>query len=132
MKINRKFIRKVKRLFNLYNIAILACIIIILISLFIIFRPNLGKIGSTADSNIELVDTEIRGEDEITEEQARKVAVKQFKKLGEKKVKQEDLNVKKILRSQEEYYYISSAENTLEIKIKGGTITRINSAVVNE
>ena len=132
MKINRKFIRKVKRLFNLYNIAILACIIIILISLFIIFRPNLGKIGSTADSNIELVDTEIRGEDEITEEQARKVAVKKFKKLGEKKVKQEDLNVKKILRSQEEYYYISSAENTLEIKIKGGTITRINSAVVNE
>lgn len=129
MKINTKLIKKMKRLFNLYNIAILACIIIILVSLCIIFRP---KIGSTTDNNIEIVDTKIGEEDQITEEQARKVAVKQFKKLGEKKIKKENINIKKILRSQEEYYYISSVENTLEIKIKGGIITRINSAVVNE
>ena len=32
----------------------------------------------------------------------------------------------------EEYYYISSLNNNLEIKIHGGKITRINSASVTE
>ena len=47
-------------------------------------------------------------------------------------VKKEDLQVKKIQRSGEEYYYISSANNTMEIQISSGKITRINSATVEE
>ena len=42
------------------------------------------------------------------------------------------INIIKIDRNGEEYYYVTSAENTAEIKIKGGQITRINSASVTE
>lgn len=124
MKINKK----IKRIFNLYNIAIFACIIIILISMYIIFKPEKQE----TPSGIEVVQSD-KGEDkEITEQEARKLAKKQFKKLGEKNIKEENLQVKKIQRSGEEYYYISSAENTMEIKIKSGKVTRINSATVEE
>lgn len=123
MKLNKKL----KKIFNLYNLAIVICIIAIAISLFIFFKPD-KKVTSYG---LEVVDTKVKEEENITEENARKAAAKQFKKLGEK-VKEADLNVTKIKRKEEEYYYITSAENTLEIKIKGGEITRINSAVVDE
>ena len=47
-------------------------------------------------------------------------------------LKKEDLKVIKIQREGEEYYYITSVENSLEIKIKGGKISRINAAPVEE
>ena len=78
------------------------------------------------------MNTKVKEDDEITEEKARKVAVEQFKRLGEKRAKTEQLKVQKILRNEAEYYYISSEKNTLEIQIKGGKITRINSASVQE
>ena len=59
------------------------------------------------------------------------MAIKQFKKLGEN-INEKELKVMKIQRKGEEYYYISSKENTLEIKLKGGKVTRINSATVEE
>ena len=123
MKLNKKL----KKIFNLYNLAIVICIIAIAISLFIFFKPD-KKVTSYG---LEVVDTKVKEEENITEENATKAAAKQFKKLGEK-VKEADLNVTKIKRKEEEYYYITSAENTLEIKIKGREITRINSAVVDE
>jgi uncharacterized protein YxeA len=115
-----------KRVFNLYNIIVLACIIVIGISLYIIFKPK----TTVTPYGVEIVNTNTKETEEITEEKARKVAVKQFKKLGETDLKAQDLDVLKIERDSEEYYYICSLENTMEIKIKGGQITRINSASV--
>ena len=117
---------KAKRIFNLYNLAILACIILIAVSLFIIFKPA----KKTTSWGQEIVVSDVKQDEEITEDKARDLAVKQFKKLGEKDVKKDSMEVKQIKRSEELYYFISSANNTLEIKIKGGEITRINSASV--
>lgn len=127
MVINRKLVKKVKKIFQGYNIAILVCIILIISSLYIIFKPA----QKVTPSGIKVVETNVEENHEMTEEEARKATVKQFKEIGEK-IKEEELNVKKIIRSGEEYYFISSAKNTLEIKIKGGIITRINSATVEE
>ena len=67
---------------------------------------------------------------EISEQVARKLAVKQFKELDEKWIKEKDLEVLEFSRANEYYYYISSKENTIEIKKNGGKITRINSVPV--
>lgn len=123
MKLN-----KLKRYFNLYNLAILCCVIAVVVGLYFLLKSEKGK---TTQSGIEIVDTNIKEDGEISEEKAKEVAIKQFKNLGEK-VSREDLNIKKIKRQGEEYYYITSKENTMEIKIKGGKITRINSAPVEE
>ena len=120
--------KKIKRIFNLYNLGIFTCIVVILVSGYIIFKPEKQE----TPSGIEVVQSDKEENEGITEEEARKVAKKQFKKLGEKNIKEENLQVKKIQRSGEEYYYISSAENTMEIQIKGGKVTRINSATVEE
>ena len=67
---------------------------------------------------------------EITQQEARKLAVKQFKELDEKWVREKELEVLEFSRANEYYYYISSKENTIEIKKNGGKITRINSVPV--
>ena len=122
-------IRKIiKKIIRPYNLAIFGCIIVILASMFVIFKPD-TKNTTTEKSNTktEIIKTE---EKEITEENARKLAKKQFKKLGEKNIKEKELNVEKIQRKGEEYYYITSEKNTLEIKIDSGKITRVNSVAV--
>ena len=129
MKVNKKIIKRIKRIFSFYNLAIFACIIIILISLYIILKPDNDVV--TTPSGITVVQTNIKEGKEISEEQAKKAAVDQFKILGEN-VKEEKLNVIKIQRKQEEYYYITSVNNSLEIKINDGKITRINAAPVEE
>lgn len=113
---------------NIRNIAIVSIsIIMIIIGISICFKTD----KKMTPSGIEVVETKIKDDKEITEEEAKKVAVKQFKKLNEK-VNQDELKILKIQRSGEEYYYITSSQNSLEIKIKGGQITRINSASVEE
>ena len=67
---------------------------------------------------------------EINEQEARKLAAKQFKELDEKWVREKELEVLEFSRANEYYYYISSKENTVEIKKDGGKITRINSVPV--
>ncbi len=128
MKVNKKFRKIIKKIFRPYNLAIFGCIIVILASMFVIFKPD-TKNTTTEKSNTktEIIKTE---EKEITEENARKLAKKQFKKLGEKNIKEKELNVEKIQRKGEEYYYITSEKNTLEIKIDSGNITRVNSVAV--
>lgn len=128
MKVNKKFRKIIKKIFRPYNLAIFGCIIVILASMFVIFKPD-TKNTTTEKSNTktEIIKTEER---EITEENARKLAKKQFKKLGEKNIKEKGLNVEKIQRKGEEYYYITSEKNTLEIKIDSGKITRVNSVAV--
>lgn len=119
---------KLKKYFNLYTLAIVVCIVVIIAVLYFFFKPE-KRI--TTPSGIEVIDTNIEAENKISEEKAKEAATKQFKILGEK-VYEKDLNIKKIKRQGEEYYYITSKENTMEIKIKGGKITRINSAPVEE
>lgn len=60
---------------------------------------------------------------------AAKVAINKFKELGEN-VKKEDLEILKIQRDGEELYYISSKENTAEVRISDSKITRLNSVPV--
>ena len=108
--------------------AIAICIIILAVSLYIIFKPETNK----TPSGLKIISSGIKQEEEITEEKAKELAIKQFKKLGEKGLSKDKIKTIKIDRDGEEYYYISSLNNTLEIKIHGGKITRINSASVTE
>lgn len=128
MKVNKKFRKIIKKIFRPYNLAIFGCIIVILASMFVIFKPDTKNTTTEKyKTKTEIIKTE---EKEITEENARKLAKKQFKKLGEKNIKEKELNVEKIQRKGEEYYYITSEKNTLEIKIDSGKITRVNSVAV--
>ena len=83
-----------------------------------------------AKENIALYNKE-KSKDKTSEKQAKKTAVKQFKELGET-TKEDELQIMKIQRKGEEYYYVTSKENTLEIKISTGKVTRINSVIVEE
>lgn len=120
--------RKLKRTITPYNIAITICLIVLITSLCIILKPETKK----TPSGITIVSSKTKENEEITEEQAKELAIKQFKKIGEKNLEKDKINIIKIDRNGEEYYYVTSAENTAEIKIKGGQITRINSASVTE
>lgn len=114
-----------KRIFSLYNIAVFICVLIIAISLFIIFMPQ--KEAKIVKNGIEIVQSDIKENEILQEKDAKELAIKQFKMLGEKNVKNENLEILKITRQKEEYYFISSKENTVEISLKGGKITMINS-----
>ena len=70
-------------------------------------------------------------EEEKQKEKAIEIAVKKFKELGEK-VKKEQLEVLKIQRKGELYYYMSAKENSLEIKISDLQITRVNGILVDK
>lgn len=125
--------RKLKRALTPYHIATTICLIVLITSLCIILKPETKKTpsGITVVSSKTKENEEIT-EEEITEEEAKELAIKQFKKIGEKNLEKNKINIIKIDRNGEEYYYVTSAENTAEIKIKGGQITRINSASVTE
>ena len=86
----------------------------------------------TGNLVLEFFDYYMEDKTKYTEEEAKELAIKQFKKIGEKNLEKDKINIIKIDRNGEEYYYVTSAENTAEIKIKGGQITRINSASVTE
>ena len=120
--------RKLKRALTPYHIATTICLIVLITSLCIILKPETKKTAS----GITIVSSKTKENEEITEEQAKELAIKQFKKIGEKNLEKNKINIIKIDRNGEEYYYVTSAENTAEIKIKGGQITRINSASVTE
>lgn len=120
--------KKLKRALTPYHIATTICLIVLIISLCIILKPETKK----TPSGITVVSSKTKENEEITEEEAKELAIKQFKKIGEKNLEKDKINIIKIDRNGEEYYYVTSAENTAEIKIKGGQITRINSASVTE
>ena len=126
---------KIKEMLNLYNIAVAICIIVIIVSVYIILKPEDGKIFAKKEKavvdGVEVVQSNKKETEEISENEARKLAVKQFKKLNEK-VKEDSLDIMKIQRKGEEYYYIVSSKNNMEIKVMGGKITRINSSLVEE
>ena len=120
--------KKMRRIFNIYNLAVILCVITIIVALVIIFKPNNNK--KITSDGVEIVQAKIGSDEKISEEDAKKLAIKQFKKIGESDIDEGSLKILKIQRQGEEFYYISSKENTLEIQILGGDITRINSVVV--
>lgn len=126
---------KLKEMLNLYNIAVAICVIVIIVSVYIILKPKDGEIlakkEKTMVDGVEVIETNKKETGEISEKEARKIAAKQFKKLNEN-VKEDSLSIMKIQRKGEEYYYIVSSKNNMEIKIMGGKITRINSSLVEE
>ena len=74
--------------------------------------------------------TEKKQEDEEDKKErakAVKVAQEKFKELGEK-TKKENLEVLKIKRKGEYYYYISAKENTVEVRIKDNKI-KVNNVL---
>lgn len=127
---------KLKNIVNLYNIAVVICVVVIIVSLCIILKPEDGGIFAKQKEKlmvdgVEVIQSNKKKTEEISEKEARKIAVKQFKKLNEN-VKEDSLSVTKIQRKGEEYYYIVSQKNNVEIKIMGGKITRVNSSLVEE
>lgn len=127
---------KLKNIVNLYNIAVVICVVVIIVSLCIILKPENGGIFAKQKEKlmvdgVEVIQSNKKETEEISEKEARKIAVKQFKKLNEN-VKEDSLSVTKIQRKGEEYYYIVSQRNNVEIKIIGGKITRVNSSLVEE
>lgn len=81
--------------------------------------------------NENTINTTIKDEEEIAKEKAINIAIKKFKELGESTTASE-LEVVKIKRKYELYYYISSKENTVEVRIEDSKITRVNSVPVKE
>lgn len=151
----KRYLKKKRRVFTLYNFMILACIAVILVSVYFLFDLKdevsgfiastketvgnfIGNLGKSSDEDKAKNSTKNETKTpngsntgEITEDEAKDIAVKRFIALGEQNVDATSLSVKKIRRSGEEYYYITSAENTLEVKIQGGKITRVNSVIVD-
>lgn len=127
---------KLKNIVNLYNIAVVICVVVIIVSLCIILKPEDGGIFAKQKEKlmvdgVEVIQSNKKETEEISEKEARKIAVKQFKKLNEN-VKEDSLSVTKIQRKGEKYYYIVSQRNNVEVKIMGGKITRVNSSLVEE
>ena len=122
-------IRKIKN--RRRNIRIIVISIIALgiigVAIFVGVKNNSNINGDGNDKT-----TEIRKDDEDKQKKkAINVAIKKFEELGEK-VNKDNLEVLKIERKGEFYYYISSKENTVEVRISDNKITRVNSVVVDK
>ncbi len=120
----------IKKYINRYSISIAVIMIIIIIAIILIFVYRANNKIIITPSGMKVVDTQIEQDKTISEEEARETAIKQFKILGEDATNA-DLTVTRIRRNEEDYYYIITKRNTMEVKIKGGKITRINSAPVD-
>jgi hypothetical protein len=135
-----------KKKFNFYKSAIIIiCLALIIASLYLVFKYkdelklkfndifNRGNVSSTNDKNNTVDGVEIVPNDnnEISEEDAKNIAIRQFANLGEG-ANPNKLNVIRLQRNGEEFFYVSSPKNTVEIRISDGKITKINSVVVEE
>lgn len=142
--------RKSRKLISTHSLLIILCLLLIAVSVHILFSEEdeevivgqakeqtqaqnqakpITNVEATKKDEVKVVQSGNSG-NEITEQEARKLAAKQFKELNEKWVKEKELEVLEFSRANEYYYYISSKENTIEIKKDGGKITRINSVPV--
>ena len=139
---------KSRSLISTHNLLIILCLILIAISVHMLFSEEdeemiVGQAKEQTENQTKTTENDevTKKEDvkvvqsrnsanEITEQEARKLAAKQFKELDEKWVREKELEVLEFSRANEYYYYISSKENTIEIKKDGGKITRINSVPV--
>ena len=150
--------RKSRRLISTHSLLIILCLLLIAVSVHMLFSEDVEQmvVGKAKEQNQEKDQEQLQTENqtkptanneatkkedvkvvqngnsanEISEQEARKLAVKQFKELDEKWINEKELEVLEFSRANEYYYYISSKENTIEIKKDGGKITRINSVPV--
>ena len=150
--------RKSRRLISTHSLLIILCLLLIAVSVHMLFSEEVEQmvVGKAKEQNQEKDQEQLQTENqtkptannevtkkedvkvvqngnstnEITQQEARKLAVKQFKELDEKWINEKELEVLEFSRANEYYYYISSKENTIEIKKNGGKITRINSVPV--
>ena len=112
---------------DLYNVATIFCVVLIIISVIILIKPN----KKMTPYGVEIVQESKYKNKEITADDAKEIAIKQFKILGENTTA-DQLEIIKLKRNNELCYHIASHKNNLEIKINGGEITRINAASVDE
>ena len=112
---------------KIITISAISVVGILVITLVTIFAVNIGK--KIANEGISAVFSINK---EITEEKAVEKALKRFEKMGEENLTKDNLEVLKILRNEEYYYYISSPDNSLEIRVSDGKIVRENSVLVEE
>ena len=131
MKEENERISKIRKLNNRRrNVKIAICVIvlgIIGVTAFFTLKDNF-KPKSDESSQTSEIRNKNDGEQK---KKALKVARKKFEELGEK-VNEKDLEILKIERKGEFYYYISSKENTVEVRISDNKITRVNSVVVDK
>lgn len=137
---NIKRLKVKKRI--IYSIIVVCSLILICAILYLgdknaqIFGGNIaGMVETKIDANRNKKENKEEAKDgkdekdEKSENKAANVAIKKFKELGEN-TKKSDLEILKIERKGELYYYISSKENTVEVRIKDNKITRVNSVPV--
>lgn len=83
------------------------------------------------NTKIEIITTSYTQGKEISESQAKKLAIDQFENLGDK-VTEYDLKIYTINRDGIMSFYIVSKKNTVEINKSDGKITRINNRTLDE
>ena len=121
-----KEIRKIKS----KKIIIISIVSVILIAI-IVFVCVYG-LDATKNTFGGKISSIFKQDKDITEEKAVTKALNRFTEMGEANLTSNDLEVLKINRKGEYYYYISSPQNSLEIRISDGKIVRENSILVDE
>lgn len=66
---------------------------------------------------------------QISISEAREKAIIIFNSLGENNLNKDNVKVREIEREGKKYYYISSLENSAEVEINTGRVTRINNVI---
>lgn len=114
---------------------IVGAILIIIIGITIGTLYELDKSHKILGGNLENIFAEKESaedkkkQEDKQKEKAIEKAINKFTELGEQ-VKKDELEVLKIQRKGELYYYISAKENSVEIKIDTVEITRVNGILV--
>lgn len=108
---------------------VVGLILITIIGITIGTLYELDKSHKILGGNLESIFTRKESTEDKQKEKAIEKAINKFKELGEQ-VKKEELEVLKIQRKGELYYYISAKENSVEIKIDTMEITRVNGILV--
>ena len=131
MKEENERITKIRKLNNRRrNVKIAICAIVLGIIGVTAFFTLKDNFKPKSDESSQTSEIHNKNDDE-QKKKALKVARKKFEELGEK-VNEKDLEILKIERKGEFYYYISSKENTVEVRISDNKITRVNSVVVDK
>ncbi len=131
MKEENERISKIRKLNNRRrNVKIAICVIVLGIIGVTVFFTLKDNFKPKSDESSQTSEIRNKNDDE-QKKKALKVARKKFEELGEK-VNEKDLEILKIERKGEFYYYISSKENTVEVRISDNKITRVNSVVVDK
>lgn len=131
MKEENERISKIRKLNNRWrNVKIAICAIVLGIIGVTVFFTLKDNFKPKSDESSQTSEIRNKNDDE-QKKKALKVARKKFEELGEK-VNEKDLEILKIERKGEFYYYISSKENTVEVRISDNKITRVNSVVVDK